>query len=889
MLDTVREKLVGHTPREVVQALLYRTASVPMVMEGERRVALRIGQWQQKLSSQTGDATLIIGTAGNGNIGDQAMFEATIAAVDGPVIAFVQGHYALTVPEAAKNRVEMVDLSALVNGGVWSAQRARIVFSRYVGRAARLIVIGADIMDGGYQPREAALRLLCLELADAAGLDCRIVGFSWSTDPNPYVVRRFRTLPRSIRRYARDRISSKRMTVDGIAGVESVADVVFAHAITPQSSNFSDWVGRESIGGRPLAVVNVSGLVLKRLMREGRGDSYLREMTETVRKLVARGYSVVLLPHVIRAGDDDLVASRQVSEQLHSERVLVVDRLLSPAEVLAIVKCSDVVISARMHLGILALSTERPAVLFDTQGKVEGLMAEFGLSACVLSPAECAAETLLAMVDHSRGVAEQSDAVRAGRERMRKRAECNFSGLFPASGHSHLRSFADTAELQTHSGIYPVQAVAESPTLTRRGEYSDPRVADHSLEKYAHIAALGPVRDTEDRLASVLFSEQQDIVHHPDIGWYNELLTGHVIDDDERRASSSGGLATALLVSLFQSGEITGVIHVCHSDSGPLFEYRISRSVEEIRYGARTKYYPGSLFAALEEIRITEGRYAVVGIPSFISELRRLENIEPLLKERIVVHVGLVCGHQKTANYATYLAWQAGISPGDLVDIDFRAKVPGKLANEYSTIFRFRNHAGHIEEKLVDQAQLEGTNWGLSMFKSSFSDYSDDAFNETADVVFGDAWLPRFMDDYLGTNIVIVRDRRLGTVLSDLALAGVIELSECSDSDVVRSQSSLVTHSRREMNYRLAWFKRKNWPIPTLQRDLPPQPSVDLFRQGIQRQRARISRRSHEAFVDAMARESLSRFTLRMIPLTFHYRIVDRTRRFYKRLPSLAK
>lgn len=891
-LGNVLDKLSGHSVGEIIGKVAYRASSLRPVMRAERSLALA------RASSRTAKAGtapavgpsnrhLVITTAGNGNIGDQAMFESVLASTDGDVTAFVPSEDSFQVPAQFQDTVTLVDLGQLVDGQIGAAARARATFARYLQGAESLTVIGADVMDGGYQGREAALRLLCLELGVAAGLDCRIVGFSWSDHPDGYVVERFRGAPGALRMFSRDRVSFDRMTGDGIGGVELAADVVFTHRIDPEATSYSDWAQSQD----SLAVINVSGLVLKRLGRQGQADSYLKEMGDTVEALVEQGYSVALLPHVVRDGDNDLEACRTVQERFAEDgRVLFIDRLLSPAEILGVVEHARVAVSARMHLGILTLTTGTPCVLFDTQGKVAGLMQEFGLSDCVLSPEDCTADTLLDMVGQARKVADESDALTLGREHMRELAATNFSGAATETqtadhrGIRELRAFADDPELQTHSGVYPAGAITEQPTLTRRGEYSDPRVADASLEEYASVAALGPLREMEDDLAERLFAGQQGAVHEEDIGWYTDLLTGHVVDEETRLASSSGGLATALLVELLESGEITGVIHMCPSDSDALFTYQISRTVDELRRGSRTRYYPGSLHASLEDVRVEDGRYAVVGIPSFISELRRLEDIEPILKERIRVHIGLVCGHQKSANYAQYLAWQAGISPGRLLDVDFRAKVPDKPANEYSSLFHYVGDDGKPAEKLMGQASLEGTNWGLGMFKSTFSDFSDDAFNETADIVFGDAWLPRFTSDYLGTNIVVVRDGRMGEVLSRMAGRGVVSLSACSEEDVVGSQTSLIRHSRREIGYRLSWFRGKRRAVPDLQRNLPEQPPVEFLRRGIQRQRARIAQASHDAFEEALARDSLRTFTVKVTPLTLGYRVLDRLLRLQKKV-----
>ena len=57
----------------------------------------------------------------------------------------------------------------------------------------------------------------------------------------------------------------------------------------------------------------------------------------------------------------------------------------------------------------------------------------------------------------------------------------------------------------------------------------------------------------------------------------------------------------------------------------------------------------------LEEIRTSPGRYAVVGIPCFIKAVHLARAADPILRERIVYTLGLVCGHMKSARFAESL------------------------------------------------------------------------------------------------------------------------------------------------------------------------------------------------------------------------------------------
>jgi coenzyme F420-reducing hydrogenase beta subunit len=79
-----------------------------------------------------------------------------------------------------------------------------------------------------------------------------------------------------------------------------------------------------------------------------------------------------------------------------------------------------------------------------------------------------------------------------------------------------------------------------------------------------------------------------------------------------------------------------------------------------VRAGAKSRYYPVELSGVLNEIRSRPGRYAVVGVPCFIKALHLVRAAEPVLAERIVLTLGLFCGHSKSARMAESFAWQMG-------------------------------------------------------------------------------------------------------------------------------------------------------------------------------------------------------------------------------------
>ncbi|MFW2134502.1 Coenzyme F420 hydrogenase/dehydrogenase, beta subunit C-terminal domain, partial [Ectothiorhodospira haloalkaliphila] len=338
-------------------------------------------------------------------------------------------------------------------------------------------------------------------------------------------------------------------------------------------------------------------------------------------------------------------------------------------------------------------------------------------------------------------------------------------------------------------------------------------VAHAAPEPGCHPEAVCPFfsEEDEDRLGERLFADAPG--HHPAVGHYHGLCAAAVSRDASRLASSSGGLATWLLASLVEAGEIDGVVHVVSvpGGAGPHFHYRLSRTPEEIRQGAGSRYYPVQWSEVLARVRQQPGRYAFVGVPCFIKGLRLLAAQDPGMAKRVALTVGLFCGHLKTAAFAEHLAWQMGVPPGHLAAIDFRHKRPARLASQYAV----KAWDTQGRDVVANAGDLFGSDWGLGLFKPKACDYCDDIAAELADVACGDAWLSPYVEDGRGTNLLVVRRADLWSQLRQAAGRGEIWLEAVSAEQVQQSQAANYRHRRQGLAYRLWRAERRGrWHPP---------------------------------------------------------------------------
>lgn len=426
-------------------------------------------------------------------------------------------------------------------------------------------------------------------------------------------------------------------------------------------------------------------------------------------------------------------------------------------------------------------------------------------------------------------------------------------------------------EFAVRSGVYSIIEPSIKMQMNENGEYwpvITKNLSRNTYRKLLNVDLMSDYSPNEDEIAKSNFGGVKGIEYDPEIGYYTGLYAGHVATGAFRQKASSGGMTSWIMSQLLEKDIVDYVIHMKPVDpkdnGGILFKYEISKSKREILSGAKSKYYPGELSQVLKQVKQKAGRYAVIGIPEFITELRLLAREDAQIEERLKVMLGLVCGHQKTAKYAEALAWQNGIEPGNLSKIDFRIKQPESTAINYLHEF-----SGVVNDKSTTvqktHQQLFGEVWAYGFFKSKFSDFSDNVFNENADVVLGDAWLPQYNADGLGNNIVIVRNPTIQAIIDSGINDGSLNLDKVPAETIKRSQCGLIHHGRDELPYRLK--KQKGWRPRKRYEDGSP----SLARRHIQDLRYKMARRSRKEYSIAVKKNKWQHFEQTMSPMIQRY------------------
>ncbi|GHB31525.1 Coenzyme F420 hydrogenase/dehydrogenase, beta subunit C-terminal domain [Mongoliitalea lutea] len=388
----------------------------------------------------------------------------------------------------------------------------------------------------------------------------------------------------------------------------------------------------------------------------------------------------------------------------------------------------------------------------------------------------------------------------------------------------------------------------------------------------------------EDEIAEDIFSGL--IEKNEYIGKYLENYVGFVEEGDYRIKGSSGGSGKWIINQLLDKGMVDYAVQIVSSmnpDDQSLFSYQIFKRGDDVLSGSKSAYYPITMTDSLDFIRNNEGNYVVTAIPCFSKALRNLAKEDLIINERLKYIIGVVCGHLKSTAFAELLAWQVGVAPHELKEIEFRGKLEGKKANDKGVFAK--DLKGNTSE-IKSSKELYGGNWGYGFFKYKACDYCDDVLAETADVSIGDAWLPEYMNDHLGNNIVVVRNPEIHSVIQDGMSSGRLSFEIVKPGAIVKSQLGGIRHRREGLAYRL-FLRRKEW-LPS-KRVKASSKGLNARRKWVYKVREEVRDASHKFFKMSKEQNDLNLFISSLDPLIhklntppFFVKIVARLNKIFK-------
>lgn len=261
-----------------------------------------------------------------------------------------------------------------------------------------MIALGADVLDGSYDARFSLRMLATVDLIARAGAETVITGFSVSRNPSRETGPAFDALSESIKVFARDPVSMRRLMKLTGRRIELSADIAFLleqkseQSLSRPAGDAFRWISRQRKNERIVLAVNLHPLLLNEDVVAL--DQLINKIATSLKHLMLeRSVSVLLVNHDFR----DAASDSHCLEEMHRilgteghEAVYYLSEECDARDLKFLISQVDGVVSGRMHLSIAALGVGTPILALNYKGKSEGLLEHFKMpSRCLVEATDC--------------------------------------------------------------------------------------------------------------------------------------------------------------------------------------------------------------------------------------------------------------------------------------------------------------------------------------------------------------------------------------------------------------------------------------------------------------------------------------------------------------------
>ncbi len=346
----------------MIQSL--RNLVVPLYLANARRQAAAL---YASLDATTRSILVIPPTAA-GSVGDAAML--WVAFDELKLAGFERVSYA---GPGGWDALPDFDSHHDMDAWFFSSRRSALAQAiKLLGNFSHSMLVGADCIDGTYNPGSITRRMHLLDEHARLGGDARILGSSFSDNPNRDAVSVLRELHPRVVINARDPVSKSRMEQVLARQIQQTADMAF---LTPENSNLleagavTSFVREQRDQGRAVVGLNICSTIART------NPGYVEANQKLLSRLIQADYAVLLVPHDNRGTRNDALllaeAAKTVPPALQGHLLALPET--GPGTVKASLGKVDALITGRMHAAILAMGAGTPAISFTYQGKFEGL------------------------------------------------------------------------------------------------------------------------------------------------------------------------------------------------------------------------------------------------------------------------------------------------------------------------------------------------------------------------------------------------------------------------------------------------------------------------------------------------------------------------------------
>lgn len=279
--------------------------------------------------------------------------------------------------------------------------------------------------------------------------------------------------------------------------------------------------------------------------------------------------------------------------------------------------------------------------------------------------------------------------------------------------------------------------------------------------------------------------------YHSYFGPINNSYVGFSNIASQRLSSSSGGVITEVIIFLLEEKIIDGVlIPFPINDIELIHQYKICKykDIDKIRKYAQSIYKKIPAYNFKNIVDNFDGKLCFVGLPDQIAAARALCKENNQMNKKIKYFVGPMVGilmedgaldfiskFANTNEKIKKIRWRHGEWPGNLM-VKFKSK--------------------KIEIKKFYY------NFLLPFYCSNESLFSDDFYNELADISVGDAWSPEYEKEGKGWSLVLAKSDRGEEILLKMKRKRIIFLKKIKFRKALRMHEHMIDFKKRGSKYR---------------------------------------------------------------------------------------
>lgn len=279
--------------------------------------------------------------------------------------------------------------------------------------------------------------------------------------------------------------------------------------------------------------------------------------------------------------------------------------------------------------------------------------------------------------------------------------------------------------------------------------------------------------------------------------------TGFASDPAVRARGASGGVTTAVLLHLLDSGRIDAAIVVRQGVPAPREASAvIVASREEIIAAAQSVYIPVSVLDILPRLEPGK-RYAATLVPEQAAALRRLQASGHAQARQIEWVLGPYTG---TALYPaaidTFLRSNGVAKDDPVTGLEWRA-------GEWPGYLEIRTASGKVL-----RSKKVYYNFLIPFFVTQASLQSMDFANEFCDLSVGDAWSPKFEAEGGGHSVVVTRSQKMESLVQEMIGAGLLTLDREDDLKATEMHGHMIDFKKRGGYLRNQWRRMTGRAAP---------------------------------------------------------------------------